>query len=117
MTGIAAPLSFVVEGFLGVLSAVVAMQLLNGGINLRYLLHGRSPAGGRYFSPERVQLLTVTIWVAFNYLLSVMANPTVLPDVPPQTLALLGGSHVLYLGGKTYARLAAAQTRTERART
>jgi hypothetical protein len=99
----------VVEFFLAALAAVVAMQMLSGGINLKNLLHGRSSSGGLYFSPERVQLLTVTLWVAFNYLLSVMANPTELPDVPPQTLALLGGSHLIYLGAKTYARLAPAR--------
>jgi hypothetical protein len=41
------------------------------------------------------------------YLSSVTQNRTsgVLPDVPTETLVLLGGSHAIYLGGKAYMML------------
>ena len=41
------------------------------------------------------------------YLNDVVQNRTSgkLPDVPLQTLALLGGSHAIYLGGKAYMML------------
>jgi hypothetical protein len=96
----------VVEAFLAGLAAVIAMQLLSGGIKTRYLFYGRRKNGALYFSPERVQLLTFTVWIAFNYLLSVIQQPRAFPEISAQTLALLGGSHALYLGGKTVARLA-----------
>ena len=95
---------YVVAGFLLSLGAVVAMQLLTGAINTRYLLYGMRPRGRRYFSPERVQLLIVTLWVAFNYLMSVWNDRTSLPNVDAQTLGILGGSHAVYLGGKAVAR-------------
>ena len=98
----------VVGFFVASLAAVLTMQLLNGSINTRRLFYGRRKNGDLYFSPERVQLLLITAWVAFDYLLRVMDNPASLPDISPQTLALLSGSHALYLGGKTIARLAPA---------
>jgi hypothetical protein len=97
----------VVGAFLAALAGIVFMRMLDGTIRTRYLLHGRRADGTRYFSPERVQLLVITILVAFNYLLSVLDDRAArsLPDVAPSTLALLLGSHGLYLGGKAYSML------------
>lgn len=101
----------VVTLFLGALLAVVALRLLNGDINTRYLFFGRSKGGAHYFSPGRVQLFIITISVAFNYLLNTFSNPQAgLADVSPETLALLGGSQVLYLGGKAYSRFFGAMS-------
>lgn len=94
-----------VAALLGAMAAVIAMQLLSGAINTRYLFHGRRKNGDLYFSPERVQLLLITVWVAFSYVVTVLGDRRSLPDISPETLALLGGSHALYLGGKTFARL------------
>lgn len=93
---------------IGALAAIVAFGLLAGSINTRYLFYGQRKNGQRYFSPERVQLLLITLWVALNYLLGVLNAPHVrtLPDVDRDTLALLGGSQLLYLGGKAYSRFA-----------
>lgn len=93
--------------FLGGLAAIIAYRLLTGQINTNYLLWGTKNDGSKYFSPERVQLLLFTLGTAMFYLNSVMQNRTsgVLPDVSTETLALLGGSHALYLGGKAYMML------------
>lgn len=91
--------------FLFLTAGVIATQLLSGAINTRHLFYGRRSNGDLYFSPERVQLLAISAWVGFNYLLTVMQKPSAFPDISPQTLALLGGSHAVYLGGKTIARL------------
>jgi len=101
---------FVVWGtllFIGALAACVLTQLLTGGINTRHLLYGRTVRGRAYFSPERVQLLLFTAWVALSYLLQAVEKRSSgeLPDIPSTTLALLGGSHALYLGGKAYSML------------
>jgi hypothetical protein len=99
--------TYVALTFLGALAATVAARLLVGGINTHNLLRGRKAGGALYFSPERIQLLLFTFWTAASYLLSVAETKGggKLPDIPSTTLALLGGSHAVYLGGKAYSML------------
>ena len=93
--------------FVGGLAAIVAYRLLTGQINTNYLLYGIKKDGTRYFSPERLQLLLFTLGTAMFYLNTVLQNRSsgVLPDVPTETLTLLGGSHAIYLSGKAYMML------------
>lgn len=93
--------------FLGALAAIIAYRILTGQINMNYLLYGTQKGGERYFSPERVQLLLFTLGTAMFYLNDVMQHrgTGVLPDVSKETLALLGGSHAIYLSGKAYMML------------
>ena len=102
--------------FLGSLFALVIYRLLTGKINTQYLLYGQKKDGTQYFSPERVQLMIFTLWIAFSYLLETyetrVVEPTAatqhtLPDVPIKTLALLGASHTVYIAGKVYSMLIA----------
>ena len=96
--------------FLLGLAGTVAYQLLTGEINTRYLLYGtvtgRKENDGRYFSPERVQLLVFTLGTALYYLMQVTttAQSGKFPDIPDGWPALMGGSNAIYLGGKAYAR-------------
>lgn len=93
--------------FLGGLAVIIAYRLLNGQINTRYLLYGTRKDGTKYFSPERVQLLLFTLGTAMFYLNDVLQNrgSGKLPDVSTQTLALLAGSHAIFLSGKAYMML------------
>ena len=98
-----------VIAFLSALGAVVAVQLLTGQISTDGLF--RSDGSGSrgengQFSPVRVQLLVSTLGAAFYYLSQVMTNPNpgTFPPIPATWPALLGGSHLLYLGGKAYSR-------------
>lgn len=93
--------------FLVGLAAIIAYRLLTGQINTQYLLYGTKRDGTKYYSPERLQLLLFTLGTAMFYLNSVLQDrhSGVLPDVSTQTLALLGGSHAIYLGGKAYMML------------
>lgn len=97
----------VVFVFLGALAALIGYRVLTGQINTKYLLYGTKKGGGKYFSPERVQLLLFTLGAAMFYLNDVIQHRTsgVIPDVPKETLALLGGSHAIYLSGKAYMML------------
>jgi hypothetical protein len=106
MAGSVEMATWVIGGFFVALGGVIVTQLLNGSINTQYLLYGMRRDGTRYFSPERVQLIAVTLWLALNYLLTVLNNPHAqsLPEVNDQTLAVLGGSQLLYLGGKAFSR-------------
>ena len=82
------------------LLATVVGQLFSGGINTQGLLLGRTGNGNTYFSPERVQLLLITLAAAFQYVIAVLHKPTTFPEVSGTWLALLGSSHAVYLGGK-----------------
>jgi hypothetical protein len=101
--------------FLGGLATVIAYRLLTGEINTKYLLYGSKKGGAKYFSPERVQLLLFTLGTAMFYISNVLQNRTsgALPDVPPQTLALLAGSHGIYLAGKAYMMLFKSNSKGE----
>jgi hypothetical protein len=93
--------------FVGGLAAIIAHRLVTGQINTTGLFYGTKKGGAKYFSPERVQLMVFTLGTAMFYLSSVTQNRAsgVLPDVPAETLVLLGGSHAIYLGGKAYMML------------
>jgi len=130
MPTVAQIVAWEIEGFLIALGAIVAGQLLTGQINTKNLLHGRINDTGQpvrdagelvrdedgnivrktsdtaYFSPERVQLLLLTLGAAFYYLTQVFHNstPGTLPEVPSSWTETLAGSNVLYLGGKAVSR-------------
>lgn len=99
-----------VQIFLLALAGLIAIKLLTGEINTAGLLYGRISArtkgNDQYFSPERVQLLLLTMGAGFYYLNLVFNNPNpgTLPDVPQSWPALMGGSNGIYLLGKAYAR-------------
>ncbi len=89
------------------LAAVVAIQLLTGGINTDGLLYGSDAHGKSSMSPGRIQLLLLTLAAAGQYLSQVMGNihhlnsPT-LPPVNNDLVAGLMGSNAVYLTGKFY---------------
>lgn len=87
------------------LMVIVFSGLLTGRINTRGLLCGTKGDGKTYFSPERVQLLLVTLGSAFQYVLRVSKDPTHFPAVDSGWLTLFGGSHLVYLAGKLGASL------------
>ncbi len=90
----------------GGLAATIAVQLLTGRINMRYLLYGRRRDGTQYFSPERVQLLVATIAIALQYVLNAAhADAGKMPSLPSGSLELLGLSNAVYLGGKGWMSL------------
>jgi hypothetical protein len=91
-------------GFFG----LVFWKLMTGGISLDYLLYGdartrHGASHSTFFSPGRAQMLMFTVLAAMYFLLQVIQDPTKFPDVPNALLAILGGSHILYLGGKAQA--------------
>jgi hypothetical protein len=89
-----------VLAFLMVFFGLVCVQLLTGQINTRGLFTGQKGDGSQYFSPERVQLLLFTLGAAFQFLSSVLQEPTKFPIVSDTWILVLGGSHLMYLGGK-----------------
>ncbi len=96
--------------FLGGLAAIIAYRLVTGQINTSFLLCTKEKDGRHELSPARVQMFLFTLWTAMSYLMQVVdsiqgATPpegVVLPDIPLKTLAMLGGSHAIYLGSKAY---------------
>jgi hypothetical protein len=92
--------------FLLGLAGTVAFQLLTGRINTTNLLSSKHGSSRGSISPERVQLLATTLGAAFYYVLQATASAKSgkLPDVPETWPAVMGGSNLIYLGGKAYAR-------------
>jgi hypothetical protein len=86
--------------FLFVLLGIVLLRISTGNIRTRGLIEGRTRRGRDFLSGGRIQLFWVTLALAARYVYQVWQNPTQLPDVPAAWLALLGGSHALYLGTK-----------------
>ncbi len=89
---------------LGLLALVVVYKLLTGAINMRGLLDDKKTHA---LSPGRVQLLISTVTGAGYYLLLAIerAPDGKLPDLPEETLLLVGGSQLVYLGGKTWSHV------------
>ena|SRR5215471_577930 len=98
-------------GLIVSLFALVFWRMLTGEINLDSLLDGdrldpSDPSGyATSFSPGRGQLFMVTIFVAGYYLLQVIHDPKVFPQIPTTWLVALGGSQAMYLGGKAKSML------------
>ena len=89
--------------------AVVLWKVFTGEIALDRLFEGhiRKPNGQytTYTSAGRVQVFWVTLYAAYYYLVQVIQNPTEFPTLPNGLIAVLAGSHALYLGGKAQAML------------
>jgi len=87
------------------LMVVVVYKLFTGGINLSGLL--TSKAGQANFSPGRAQMLMATLLTAMYYLIQVIENPSnnSLPPLPGTLVGVVGGSHLIYLGGKAWTHL------------
>ena len=96
---------------IGGIFGIIFWKMFTGEISLKYLLYGdqldsNAPTGySTFVSPGRTQLLMFTILVAGYYLIQVIHDPTVFPQVPTSLLVGLGGSHAVYLGGKAQSML------------
>ena len=89
-----------VWAFLGVLAAIVMYRLLTGAINVRGMLRSKNPRGKAVYSPERVQLLVITIAAALYLIGAVISSGKEFPTLPNEFAFALLGSHGIYLGGK-----------------
>ena len=107
---IALVLKFALSAWLLTLAAVFAFRLLRGDINTHGML---SSARGGDIDPERLALALITVSAAGFYIahaldtpLDQLRNPEtnnyVMPDIPAELLALLGGSQSAYLTGKIF---------------
>jgi len=83
------------------LACMVGYRLLLGRINTKGLLQDKVT---KEFSPGRLQMLIATAVVAIYLAVQVVEKETI-PQLPQQVILALGGSHLLYLGGKTYSVL------------
>ena len=91
-------------GFVLPLAALVAFRMLTGQINLRGLLRRKDDKSK--VSPERIQLLLVTLALSGRYLSEALqSNGNSLPDVQPQMLYAFGASSTLYASVKAWTTL------------
>lgn len=80
------------------MAAIIIYQLATGRINLKGLLYEEKMTNK--FSPDRVQLLLVSVAVALYYLLKLFKDPTRFPMVNLNVLLALCGSNLVYIAGK-----------------
>lgn len=59
-------------------------------------------SGDGSLSPGRIQLLTLTVLTAVQYLLATIRDPSHLPSLPVGLVAAVGGSQMVYLGAKAW---------------
>lgn len=95
--------------WLGAVSVVVFSRLLRGDIATTGLL---CSFGSDETDPERVSLFTLTLAIAFYYVVQTMQIPVsdleivngipVMPDLPTEALYIFGGGQGAYLSGKVY---------------
>jgi hypothetical protein len=91
--------------FVFALIAIITVRLLDGRINTTGMLSARTARDGLRLSPERIQLLLVTLALAAQYVSEVIAGGRLtMPAVPHAWIAVLSGSHGIYLGGKFWNR-------------
>jgi hypothetical protein len=85
----------------------ISFLMLKNKINIRGLLQEKS--GNQINSPERVQILILTVIFVAVYLLEVIHNlnqcqvlevPCSLPEIRTEYLFILSGSNFVYLWGK-----------------
>lgn len=86
--------------FLLTVFAVIVVRIVTGGIPAQGLLDGTTPAGARFASTGRTQLLIATLLAAGTYISQSLNNPGNFPEIPRNWLLLFGSSHLLYLGSK-----------------
>jgi hypothetical protein len=88
-------LALVLIGGLSAAVAIIAYHILCGQI----FLNGLLTSDGSKFSPERIQLLLVTIGLLVTYVQKAVSSGT-FPEVSAEMIAIFASSHALYLGGK-----------------
>lgn len=90
-------------GWFAALGIVIAFRCLSGDVGLAGILahDAAGQAEGRP-APERVQLLVMFLFALVAYGRIALSAPSghAMPPVPPELMALLGGSHSIYLSGK-----------------
>jgi hypothetical protein len=107
MTGLITAARWEVRIVLGGLMLAVIYRLLTGGIGMSGLLMAADKDGKLSFSPARAQMLMATLITALYYLIQVITttDSTTLPPLPLTLVAVVGGSHAIYLAGKAWTLL------------
>lgn len=85
---------------------VIAFAIVGGRISLRGLL--TEPLTGQKAFVSRPQLLLVALSAATTFIVAGMAavgTTNRFPEVPTTMLAIVGGSHLVFLGGRGIAAL------------
>jgi len=84
-------------------AGLIGYRCLNGGIGLNGMLaHDGEAQADHRPAPDRIQMLVMFLFalVAYGRLALTAATSHSMPPVPPELVALLAGSHGIYLSGK-----------------
>jgi len=96
-------LAWLLGSWFAAVAALIAYRILTGQISLGGVLarggEPDAPAESRKFSPERAQLLLVTLAGLASYVATALSQQR-MPELDSSVLALFALSHAVYLGGK-----------------
>lgn len=81
---------------------IIGFRMVTGRVNTTGLIRDKTTYK---ISPGRLQMLMSTLLVA-TYFVTMVIQKNELPTMPQEYLLALGGSHLFYLGGKSYGVLA-----------
>lgn len=87
--------------FFSALAFMVGYRMLTGHIKTKGLLQDKIT---KEFSPGRLQMLIATACIAIYFVVQVMQTEK-MPELGREFTLTLAGSHLFYLGGKTYSVL------------
>jgi hypothetical protein len=87
------------EAWLAALAALIFYRILTGQITL----NGLFTMDGERFSPERLQLLLITVGILAWYVQDALGS-NAMPTPSNDLLVILGASHFVYIGGKVAGR-------------
>lgn len=91
--------SWFLEAWIAALATLIFYRILTGQISL----NGLFTMDGDRFSPERLQLLLITIGILAWYVQDAISSNT-MPKPSNDLLVILGASHLVYVGGKVAGR-------------
>lgn len=101
-------LGWILGTWFAAIGFLIAYRILTGHIGLRGILTRGAAASGPQggagkFSPERAQLLVVTLGGLAAYVATALSQQQ-MPEFDSSVLAIFAFSHAVYLGGKAARR-------------
>lgn len=96
-------LGYALQWLIVFLMTAFGVRILYGLLIGEIALSGLLTMDGNRFSPERLQLILVTVAGVIAYVGSSVSAGTIV-EIPDSLLVLFGVSHSVYLGGKVAGR-------------
>ncbi len=98
---LASALGIVLAAWMATVLLTICLKILKRHINLRGMLAGPSGMGGALTRPQMLIFSLVAMATYAGTALANLGQSPSLPDADEWLLITMGGSHLLYLGGRS----------------